>query len=105
WNSILTIRTAILWPHRRWNAMAAPPKQKRCWRMAWKQPSAPGINMLYQRWRGCWMSWAGRGSEIMKLMTTKSLRFIWGTTLLLALHAWAQQPNEATNAPQEKTPQ
>ena len=41
----------------------------------------------------------------MKLMATKSLRFVCGTTLLLGLHAWAQQPNQATNAPQEKTPQ
>jgi len=41
----------------------------------------------------------------MKLMATKSLRFVCATTLLLALQAQAQQPNKATNTPQEKTTQ
>lgn len=41
----------------------------------------------------------------MKLMAMKSLRFVCATALLFALSAWAQQPDETTKAPQEKTAQ
>src|SRR6185437_6736310 len=53
-NSILTIRTVISWPHRRSNATAAPLKQKKCWKAAWKPPSEPATNMRFRKWQGCW---------------------------------------------------
>ena len=52
-----------LWPPRPWNATAAPLKQRRCWKAAWKPPSVPEISMRFQRCQGCWMSWVD-SSEI-----------------------------------------